>query len=103
MIFSSSPITFPVTDPIAGNWENVSSIDISSYLKEGSNTISIVAQNESGPAGLLAKISFDNGSTLVTDTSWTTLDGITPVTTTSASSKQAWTGNQTFIRFCNNT
>ncbi len=68
-----------VNDQGAGKndaWNTPSEIDITRFLRAGANTLGIMAQNDEGPAGLLARLEVTLGDgaiqTLVSDKGWET-------------------------------
>ncbi|MGE3804164.1 MAG: HEAT repeat domain-containing protein [Gemmataceae bacterium] len=54
-------------------WQQLYSLDVKKHLAKGDNVIAVEARNESGPAGLVARLSYATGgkkAELLTDASW---------------------------------
>ena len=80
-------------DPNDGDvWKRVHNVDIARYLERGRNAIAVRAINESGPAGVVARLTVDGRQALLTDKNWKVSEdaALTANWTTAAYDDSAW-------------
>ena len=72
-------------------WASMASLDLSSFLTTGKNTLAIKAVNRKGrTAGLCAEIRFDDGTSIVTDGEWKCSKIALPKWTKARFADQSW-------------